>query len=279
MWNTVYDTVFMFQCKRDPTLQRAEHIIIFFSKVHLWETKQMLMRHVAVIKTLYKDYNKALDSSLSTYERPITISRSINNGDSGFAVRVNDCLERRGVTELSVTHVGFTQSVNWAYWSWRGGVECARCTFAGVITNISPCWWEQRRAILRGARTRFSVGLKRPDFLSWNRKKEQKINPPRAPNRTSKWTFQQDSIKRGVEHTRVFFSDLCFRRFDGKTKKKVSWHFRHSNTTAAVEITTKVITFLEVDLSQSSAFSHLKIDRCVTKSGKRLPHTVDFTCS
>lgn len=220
MWNTVYDTVFMFQCKRDPTLQRAEHIIIFFSKVHLWETKQMLMRHVAVIKTLYKDYNKALDSSLSTYERPITISRSINNGDSGFAVRVNDCLERRGVTELSVTHVGFTQSVNWAYWSRHGGVECARCTFAGVITNISPCWWEQRRAILRGARTRFSVGLKRPDFLSWNRKKEQKINPPRAPNRTSKWTFQQDSIKRGVEHTRVFFSDLCFRRFDGKTKKK-----------------------------------------------------------
>lgn len=220
MWNTVYDTVFMFQCKRDPTLQRAEHIIIFFSKVHLWETKQMLMRHVAVIKTLYKDYNKALDSSLSTYERPITISRSINNGDSGFAVRVNDCLERRGVTELSVTHVGFTQSVNWAYWSWHGGVECARCTFAGVITNISPCWWEQRRAILRGARTRFSVGLKRPDFLSWNRKKEQKINPPRAPNRTSKWTFQQDSIKWGVEHTRVFFSDLCFRRFDAKTKKK-----------------------------------------------------------
>lgn len=148
MWNTAYDTMFMLQCKCYPTLQRAEHIIIFFSKVHLWETKQMLMRHVAVIKTLYKDYNKALDSSLSAYERPITISRDINNRDSGFEVKVNDCLERRGFTRLSVTHG-------------------APCKFAALL-QTSLCVGESKKsAILQGARTRLShsVGLKLPDFM------------------------------------------------------------------------------------------------------------------
>ena len=70
----------------------------------------MLMRLMAVIKTLYKDYNEVLDSSLSTHEWPITISWNINNKASLFIVKVNDCLERRGFSELQVTHIDFMQT-------------------------------------------------------------------------------------------------------------------------------------------------------------------------
>ena len=107
------------------------------------------MRHVAVIKTLYKDYNKALDSSLSTYERPITISRNINNGDSGFAVRVNDCLEKRGFTRLSVTRIGFAQSVNFTARTERTEVDTAELSVLDVhlraLLQTSLCVGESKK--------------------------------------------------------------------------------------------------------------------------------------